>query len=384
MYKKDHIPELDGIRAIAVLLIMWIHLPVSFLGETSQELRKVLLPGNLGMDLFFVLSGFLITRILLVDREVPHALRDFLARRFLRIFPTYYLLLAVLVPTMMWEEIVACATYTTNYAFLFMHGSSYMSHAWSLAVEEQFYLIWSPIVILLTTRASRRVILLVAFPITALTCLAAFAFGDWVGHSEKLRELLMHGATTRIGALGAGSLLAYHEASVRRGGKRLVILLAATIGFAVLLSQESLSRIGLMQMMFDVAPDGVKPRDFLVALRLFSVPAVALAWVMLALAWVMLAVGTTGSAAPWGIVLRTGVLRGIGRISYGLYLYHYPIYRKVRMLADDPNAPGDGAVAVGIVLTFVVAIVSYHVIERPLMQWGKRFRAPMEIQVPAA
>ncbi len=373
MCKKDHIPELDGIRAIAVLLIMWIHLPVSYLGEAAVGLRKTLLPGNLGMDLFFVLSGFLITRILLVDRETPHALRDFLTRRFLRIFPTYYLLLAVLVPTMMWEEIVACATYTTNYAFLFMHGASYMSHAWSLAVEEQFYLIWSPIVILLTTRASRRVILFVAFPITIATCLAALAFGDWVAHPERMRELLMHGSTTRIGALGAGSLLAYHEAALRRAGKRLVVLLLATIGFALLLSQESLSSLGLMQMMFDVAPDGVKPRDLLVALRLFSVPAVATAWVMLA-------VGTTGSATPWGIVLRTGVLRGIGRISYGLYLYHYPIFRKVRMLADDPHAPGDGAVAIGIVLTFAIAIGSYYVIERPLMRWGKRFRAPVESQ----
>jgi peptidoglycan/LPS O-acetylase OafA/YrhL len=377
MYKKDHIPELDGIRAIAVLLIMWIHLPVSFMGATSQELRKILLPGSLGMDLFFVLSGFLITRILLVDRETPHALRDFLTRRFIRIFPTYYLLLAVLVPAMMWEEIVACATYTTNYAFLFMHRSSYMGHAWSLAVEEQFYLIWSPIVILLTTRASRRVILFVAFPITIATCLAAFVFGDWVAHPEQMEKLLMHGATTRIGALGVGSLLAYHEVWVRRGGKRLVILVVATAGFALLLSQESLSRLGLMQMMFDVAPDGVKPRNFLVALRLFSVPAVALAWVMLA-------VGTTGSASPWGLVLRAPLMRGIGRISYGLYLYHYPIFRKVRMMADDPNAPEDWTLVVGIVLTFAVAIASYYLIERPLMRWGKRFRAPVEPQAPAA
>ena len=377
MYKKDHIPELDGIRAIAVLLIMWIHLPVSFLGEGSVELRKLLLPGNLGMDLFFVLSGFLITRILLVDREAPHALRDFLTRRFLRIFPTYYLLLAVLVPTMMWEEVVACATYTTNYAFLFMHGSSYMSHAWSLAVEEQFYLIWSPLVILLTTRMSRNLIVYAAFPGAALTCLAAIVWGDWGAHGHALRELLLHGTTTRILALGSGALLAYHEASVRSGGKRVAFLVTGLLALAYLLSQSALGSFGLMRPLIDAVPEGVQPRDVMIALRLFSVPAVALAVVALA-------VGTTGQRTPWGFVLRAGILRGIGRISYGLYLYHYPIFRKVRMLAEDPNAPGHVAVALGIVLTFVVAIASYYVIERPLMQWGKRFRAPVEAPTPAA
>ena len=376
MYKKDHIPELDGIRAIAVLFIMWIHLPVDFFGEMSVELRKLLLPGNLGMDLFFVLSGFLITRILLVDREAPHALRDFLTRRFLRIFPTYYLLLAVLVPVMMWEEIVACATYTTNYAFLFMYGPSYMEHAWSLAVEEQFYLIWSPIVVLMTTRASRRLILFVAFPVTVATCWAAFQYGDWLTDGERMRKFLMHSATTRIGGLGAGSLLAYHEASLRRGGKRLLLLLVATIGFAVLLSQKSLSEFGWMQALLRVAPEGVQPRDILVALRLFSVPAVAVACVALA-------IGTTGSRTPWGVFLRASVLRGIGRISYGLYLYHFPIYRRVRVLADDPRNPEEWTFVVGIALTFAVATASYYAIERPLMRWGKRFRAPVEVQAPA-
>ena len=95
-FRKDHIPELDGLRGIAVLMVLWVHLQIGAFGPAVARLRTLLLPGDFGVDLFFVLSGFLITRILLVDRSVGVPVRYFVMRRFLRIFPIYYLTIALL------------------------------------------------------------------------------------------------------------------------------------------------------------------------------------------------------------------------------------------------------------------------------------------------
>ncbi len=211
MFRKDFIPELDGLRGIAVLMVLWVHLPMDSLGETIEGLRQAVVPGGVGVDLFFVLSGFLITRILLVDREQGRSLRNFLIRRFLRIFPIYYLLLAILAAWMSWEEIVACATYTSNYLFLFKSRTSLLEHTWSLAVEEHFYLLWPPVVVFLRPLVSRRVLLLGVLPLSALTCLAALQFGDWGQDGQVLRQFLGRGSTSRFGSLGLGALLAYHE-----------------------------------------------------------------------------------------------------------------------------------------------------------------------------
>ncbi|MEL6714848.1 MAG: acyltransferase, partial [Planctomycetota bacterium] len=97
-FQKGFVPELDGLRAFAVLAVLWSHLPAGALGSTVTALGEEYVVGNVGVDLFFVLSGFLITRILLVDREREVPLRWFLARRFLRIFPIYYLTIAVVSP----------------------------------------------------------------------------------------------------------------------------------------------------------------------------------------------------------------------------------------------------------------------------------------------
>ncbi|MEC7232526.1 MAG: acyltransferase family protein, partial [Planctomycetota bacterium] len=80
-FRKDHVPELDGLRGVAVLLVIWIHLPMYVFGETVALIRTIVLPGDFGVDLFFVLSGFLITRILLVDCGNNVPLRFFLMRR---------------------------------------------------------------------------------------------------------------------------------------------------------------------------------------------------------------------------------------------------------------------------------------------------------------
>ena len=152
-----YMPQLDSLRTIAVFGVMLHHF------WPEAEIRAGLTFGFLGVQLFFVLSGFLITGILLRGREVAHRTQQsarksfglFYARRFLRIFPLFYATLAVAwwvgLPEVR-DSVFWHLAYASNIYFVHIgdwHGS--ISHLWSLAVEEQFYLVW-PFIILLTPR----------------------------------------------------------------------------------------------------------------------------------------------------------------------------------------------------------------------------------------
>jgi peptidoglycan/LPS O-acetylase OafA/YrhL len=145
-------PQLDGLRCVAVLLVIWEHAgPVWFR-----------VTGGFGVRWFFVLSAYLITGILLRERGAPlgATLQAFYMRRALRILPPYYLLLAAValsgIPLISGRELAAHALYLSNWWFLTQHWSREIGHLWSLAVEEQFYLVWPALVLMLPTRALPR------------------------------------------------------------------------------------------------------------------------------------------------------------------------------------------------------------------------------------
>jgi len=361
VFRKDYIPELDGLRGIAVLLVLWVHLPTDVMGETLHRFQKAVLPGNVGVDLFFVLSGFLITRILLVDRGAGRPLGHFLMRRFLRIFPIYYLLLGLLAIRMQWREILACATYTSNYLFLFKSQTSLLEHSWSLAIEEHFYLLWPPVVLFLVPRISRRVLLWGVFPLSALTLAAVLGWGDWETRSDFLEELLGRGSTSRFGSLGLGALQAYHEAWVRRGGWGPLLFAGGCFSLAFLLSGVGLGVSGLGEFPSDlplIGGDGARLRAATLQVR---IPAMSLGVVVLAVAH-------STRALPWSVLWRSPPLRGIGRISYGLYLYHFPIFQGLL------GGAGGGRVLLALGSSFAAAGLSFWIIERPIMKLSARFR----------
>jgi peptidoglycan/LPS O-acetylase OafA/YrhL len=150
--RHKYMPQLDGLRALAVALVAYSHwIPLKY--QTFFGF------GIAGVQLFFVLSGFLITGILLRCRELPerrNALRSFYARRFLRIFPLYYATLAacyVLGVNSARSSIFWHLAYLSNFYFFNLGGwEGPLSHFWSLAVEEQFYLIWPAIVLFVPQR----------------------------------------------------------------------------------------------------------------------------------------------------------------------------------------------------------------------------------------
>ena len=367
-FRKDHVPELDGLRGIAVLLVIWVHLPVGALGETVKAIRAVVLPGDFGVDLFFVLSGFLITRILLVDCGNKVPLRFFVMRRFLRIFPIYYLAILILLPHMNWQQVLTCATYTSNFGFMAMDEHGPLAHSWSLAIEEHYYLLWPPIVAFLSPRASRRVILFGVFPLAIGSLLWAYSGPAWGERTQAMKEFVFRSSTIRFASLGLGGLLAYGEQRIRDSRALALGLIAAGTAMWWVFSLRGMARLGFIDDLLAIPAVDGDLNAVNMGLSVIGFPCLSLALVVSGIAW-------SNSRAPHTVLLRAAPLRAVGRISYGLYIYHVPIFHVGGVWGSDPFAlPTPARVAIVIGLTFLVSSISYRFIERPLLAVGRRFR----------
>ena len=209
---SGHLPALDGVRGVAILLVIAHQLspldhPTSFVGKIVSRGFGA---GWMGVQLFFVLSGFLITGILLDTQSAPNQLRSFFARRVLRIFPLYYatLLVGFVVLPLLGRGGPALAhnrahqvwlwTYLSNWVVMTDAGSKAFSHFWSLAVEEQFYLLWPfvarPLAAVLSTSASGS---------QGRRCLRS---GGW--RAGMSSDAIYHFTITRMDALALGAAAA--------------------------------------------------------------------------------------------------------------------------------------------------------------------------------
>lgn len=371
--RPSFIAELDGLRALAVLIVLWEHSPRGvtdgLLPGADHVGRWLFGPGYLGVDLFFVLSGFLITRILLADRARRTPLRLFWIRRCLRIFPIYYLLLAVVWIVRPGPELPWCAAYLANFYIAIAHPGGPLLHTWSLSVEEHFYLLWPLAVYGLTPAGSRRLILWIVLPGAVLSAAAitlAAAAPDPLVTGEAVAKLTF----TRAFSLGAGCLLAFSEPWLRADRRRVTALAAALVVFSCL---SGIPAVHILWNHYWLPPVGAAiPLGWIPSLNLVSFAALSTAAVAATIAW-------SGSRSPLAWLLRLAPLRAVGRVSYGLYLYHFPIYFALGVLVA-PSAPSPGpaalprtALAIG--LSFLAATVSYLWIERPLLRLGARYRS---------
>jgi peptidoglycan/LPS O-acetylase OafA/YrhL len=347
---RAHVPALDGLRAVAILLVLGTHLPRE-LTTTRSWLPHVLGAGGyLGVDLFFVLSGFLITRILLADRSNGVPLRFFLARRFLRIFPIYYLVIVIALVLAPGWELLWCATYTSNYYFAFVRDAHPLRHTWSLAVEEHFYLIWPLVVHSLTRQASRKALLGIILPTSILSSILIVVL-----ELPAASHLVYHGTLSRAWSLGLGALTAYYEPELRER-----LRLNVFTGGAMLLGALALLSISVLSGRTRLAP--------VVNLLAYS-----------GVSWILLLAALAAATQPVANRIATSrPLLEIGRISYGLYLYHAPIYAFVfdqaRRFEPGSSRALAIAVPVAVLLSFVTAAVSYRVIEAPLLRLKARFQ----------
>lgn len=290
--------------------------------------------GSMGVRLFFVLSGFLITRILLASRGQPLgvAVRTFYARRFLRIFPLFYFALfaaawlniSVVRATLGWH-----LAYLSNvYFFLQGHWQGAVSHFWSLAVEEQFYLVW-PWLILCLPRASVIWIIALMIPLAPATRLLS---------DHPMISVL---PTSCVDSLGLGALLAYQES-------RKDILRAGLWAGAPLLACALLSRYWRIGAEYqEVATD--------VGVSLVAV-------------W-LIGRAASGFRGIAGAVLEWPPLLYLGTISYGVYVYHaFMPYLLGRVLGDRVESlDWLSRFAILAAATIAMASVSWRVLERPIL-----------------
>jgi peptidoglycan/LPS O-acetylase OafA/YrhL len=354
--------QLDALRAFAVLAVLASH----FSPGTSKffTFTRLIDLGGLGVRLFFVLSGFLITGILLRSKSycekdglsVLHAFRQFYARRVLRIFPLFYLVLglaAVLNIPPVRQTFAWHATFLTNF-YIFLHGFNHpTNHFWSLAVEEQFYLAWPWVILLLSRRRLRAAILVTI----AVGPVFRLFFG--LGTGSYATPYL---PLSCLDTLGVGALLALRKDQIANPqcrkypfGKAGLLLGFAALAVFILLGSMHQGRI--------------------IGYAIFDVGAALLA------GWVVLR-ASTGFRGPIGKLLEAKPLIYLGTISYGIYVYHkfipYVMYKILgfRSIVDVlglPNAwPLDSLLKGGI--TVFVAALSWHYFERPINNLKRYFR----------
>ena len=365
-----HIPALDGVRGLAILLILVYHFTLGMTGRglAARLLIKGTSAGWCGVDLFFVLSGFLITGILHDARGAPHRFRNFYARRALRIFPLYYGCLAVLFAALPWiaarvggfEGVegawIWLALYGTNGLVAIRDGWFPLAHFWSLAVEEHFYLFWPAVVIYCGRGTAMRVCVVMV--------VLAMAVRLWlVSRNLVLAAYCL--TVCRMDALAIGSLLAL--ALRGPGGVATVAPVArkVALGSAVALVCLVGWRFGLT--FHDPA---VQVLGFLVLALFFAA--------MLALVVASPSVGVV--AAPF----RLPPLRWLGRYSYGLY-----VYNSIFILAADGLALHSKLVAwtgsaIGRLLYIAIAVVStvgtswlsWHLFEKHFLGLKRFFPGP--------
>ncbi|MDB5205706.1 MAG: acyltransferase 3 [Flavisolibacter sp.] len=347
---RAHYPGLDALRGIAIILVVLYHYFPFF---------RI---GWIGVDLFFVLSGFLITGILLRTREEKNYFRNFFLRRAFRIFPLYFLVLIVFYicsPLLFTQKQVGSAyfyytnnqvwfwTFTENW-LLIRQGpppEPYLQHFWSLAIEEQFYLVW-PFLLY----GVRSLVILKYFLVALFFMAISLRVILWIyfiGH-----EAFYYNTFARVDGFAAGAFLSILVFQKERISKTLMLIaffgLAAVFFCAILVSKN---------------------------LDHNSAPFATVGYSVAALFFMCICFKLINSNS---IIARSGFLKQIGRISYGIYVYHIPVFligsyvlHKIDLLNDSgSNVYVIPFICIG--ATFLISSLSYKLIELPCLRFRNK------------
>ncbi|MFL5448353.1 MAG: acyltransferase family protein [Gemmatimonadales bacterium] len=364
-----HLPALDGLRGIAILLVMGYHILETFPGgpHVPDSVIRVASFGWVGVDLFFVLSGFLITGILYDTKGSPGFFRNFYIRRVLRIFPLYYGFLALfclILPRLGPDDnaIVelhrACPWYWSYLANFYMaqHGPGPLNtaHLWSLSVEEQFYLVWPSIVFLFARRNLLR--LCAAGVAGAVLCRIAFS------HFGASADMIYVMLPTRVDSIAVGGWIALMVRS--QSGARLLARLAPVAAGS--------TGLGLF-LLLALAPKNLETAAPFMETAGYTLLAVLFGGVL-----------TLALMRPrLGGRLTSPVLRFFGRHSYALYLVHplvYGVFKRLTLggalapLASLPRAVHLVAwITMNVVVAVVLSVIAWYGVERPFLRLKTRF-----------
>jgi peptidoglycan/LPS O-acetylase OafA/YrhL len=348
---RSYYPALDGLRGVAILLVVLYH---------NFDFLKQSFFGWLGVDLFFVLSGFLITSILLKEVSSPNFLKNFFMRRVLRIFPLYFLCLIVFLivfPALglykkelrfFIENQWWLWTYLQNwlYSFHLTNDARVLTHLWSLAVEEQFYLIW-PFVILLVKKPGRLFFIM----LTVLLLVMAARSVIWVSHIEDLNYTTLY-TFTRIDGICIGSMVALlmrFRPGLITNNTWLIALVLAAMNFTFYFLNQA-NKDGYPYLAF---------------------------------------IGYTTFCAMFGLLVHEVVinsqsmiskalsfqpLRFFGKISYGFYVFHWPIYLLTRQSLLAETGSRLWASIISTAIAILISAISYYTFERYFLKLKDKFK----------
>jgi peptidoglycan/LPS O-acetylase OafA/YrhL len=352
-----HIPALDGLRGIAILTVMVYHLE-----KLAPDFHEVTKGGFLGVDIFFVLSGFLITSILLKEHGKTGKinLKNFYLRRLFRLIPAYWLFLSVLyvfgaylLPPQ--ESALIYSNYNFPIAFFYFTNwnraaadggvAGNLDHTWSLSIEEQFYIIWSLVLFFaFTEKRSRRAIFTLTLASVALIIFWRMARAL----TGTTADILYYSTDTRIDALliGCAASMVYMwkliPASFFRSVYFDLIALAAYITAALVFFNSSYHDVSL----------------YTAHLPLFTTAtAIIILWLM------------TREKTPVHFLLENKILQWVGKISYGLYLWHYLMYE----FSKKTFSAVEVQIVAGLALAFAVSALSYYLVELPFLKIKNKF-----------
>ncbi|MGQ0679402.1 MAG: acyltransferase family protein [Actinomycetota bacterium] len=352
--RKDHLeymPTLDGLRALAVIAVLAYH------GDQTWARA-----GFLGVDIFFVISGYLITALLLSEfrQQGRISIVNFWRRRALRLLPSLLVMLAtvsVVVPILAPDQLpqlrgdlVAALTYVSNWRMIFqdlpyfqaMGRPPILQHLWSLAVEEQFYLFWPLVLALALRRDSANKSLI--FWIVLVAAVSAVAMAMMYSPETNVSRAY-YGTDTRVGTVLLGAALAFVWMPGQRSAR------PRRMGSAMR-DVAGLGSVGLLAWII------YSWNEFNELLYLGGFSAVAL------LSMIAVAV----SAHPGWLsrhLLGNPPMRWLGRRSYAIYLWHWPVFMLTRPNLDV-DLTGYPLLTLRLGITLVLATATYHLVEKPV------------------
>lgn len=345
-------PEIDGLRAIAVISVIIYHLNENWLSG-----------GFLGVDIFFVISGFLITGIIITEiQQNSFSFKQFYTRRIKRIYPAFITVMALvsLIASAIFiykdfdqlrKTIELATAFLSNFYLGLTQGYFDLSanenpvlHIWSLAVEEQYYLIF-PLILILAYKKFREIkalfiITLILFFILLATSFIPANFYKEVLHQPNIYYL----SNLRFPELLVGSLLAiYHNLSASKQASNVIAILSTLLLFSCL---------------------------FLMHNNIAFIPGVTL---ILPCIFTALIIHTTSQNNIIKLCLSNKAIVFIGKISYSLYLYHW-IFIAFAYYITGEKQINNQSIAIVTVLTIIFSVLSYYLIEQPIRKSKLNFK----------
>lgn len=361
------LPALDGVRGLAILAVLFTHV------QASRFVPSAFGYGWIGVDLFFALSGFLITGILLDTRECTNYFQSFYARRFLRIFPLYYGFLAIallvfpfVVPSADMPSRIErwlCVSYLLNWTWFYPWHHHVLTHFWSLCIEEQFYLVWPLIVLAVSPRRLLSLVLALEVMVLGGRCWWVYHHGPGVA--------VQFATITRMDGLllGAACALIVRQFRIPRWSA------SALFWLAVLLVASYVAGFRLW---------GFAHQQAFKQSVGYAILATGFA------ALVLYAAVTDGKAIWQQTGLRWRPLVLFGKYSYGIYVLHFPTFYFLDRLAHrlPPGFPQSLCftycfMAFKFAVAFGVASLSYNLYEKRFLALKDRF-APIYREAPVA